>query len=155
MHVRPIVASFVDDEQVRRALDRLRAADIRRDAVAMLMAEPAGGPQFGLMTGTKLSEGLAFGAALGGLLGAALAPLVVTGDVLGAGLGPAIAALAGAGIGGGIGSIVGAVFGLGAPEYRAKLVDGPGRGGRILVAVWVEDDAQAEQVAEAFSHNES
>lgn len=152
MPARPIVGSFAGNEQVRRALARLHAAGIRRDAISLLMAEANRSPRFGLMTGYKLPEGTAFGAALGGVLGAVVGVLLVLGGITGGSeLGAAVAGLAGAGIGGGIGSLAGAVFGLSAPEYRAKLVEASGRGGQILVAVWVEDDEQAARVAQIFA----
>ncbi len=150
MRARPIVAGLTGNDQARRVLGRLHAAGVRRDAISLLMAEVDHSPSFALHTGTKLSEGVALGAGLGGALGAIIGALIVVGGVLGARvteLGPSLVALIGAGIGGGIGTIVGALVGLGAPEYRAKLVQGSARGEKILIAVWVEGEVEAEQVS--------
>jgi hypothetical protein len=151
MSPRPIIASFADEEPVRRALGQLHAAGVERDDIALLMAEEAHTPRFGLVAGHKLAEGVTIGAALGAVLGGLVGGLYVIDDVTwpdSVALGFALAWLAGAGLGGGVGSILGGLAGSRAPEYKARLVDASTRAGRIMIAVWVSDDARAQRVTQ-------
>lgn len=150
MRVRAIVANYADGEPVRRALGQLHAAGVERDDISLLMAEDGEhSSRFGLIAGHKGADGAALGAALGGVLGGVIGALAGLGDIAGPGtaaLELTVATLAGMGLGGGLGGILGGIVGLRVPEYRPKLVDATTNAGRVMIAVWVTDNARAERV---------
>jgi hypothetical protein len=94
---------------------------------------------FGVVTGSKASEGAAAGAAAGGAIGALVLGLAAVGSIAVPGIGllaagPLVAALAGAGAGGA----------SGIPEYEAKLYGTRLEQGGILVGANAHDPRQVE-----------
>ncbi len=151
-----VTAVFDDATTAARAIDRITALGISRDAISVLMSEETRGRNFSLETKSKAPEGAAIGAATGGVLGALAGGLVAVGSlaVSGVGLvavGPLVAALAGLGAGGAAGGAIGALIGLGIPEHEAELVAGEIERGGILVAVEAADSDQADDIEEIFS----
>ncbi|MCX5771419.1 MAG: hypothetical protein NTZ09_14285 [Candidatus Hydrogenedentes bacterium] len=153
---RTVTAIFDEASAAARAVDRLTALGISRDAISVLMSEETRGRYFGIETKSKAPEGAALGAAAGGVLGALAGGLVAVGSlaVTGVGLvavGPLVAALAGLGAGGAAGGIIGALIGLGMPEHEAELVAEELDRGGILVGVETADADQADDVEEIFA----
>lgn len=153
---RTVTAVFDDTNDAAKAVDRISALGISREAVSVLMSEETRGSHFSIETKSKAPEGGAVGAAAGGVLGALAGGLVAVGSlaVTGVGLvavGPLVAALAGLGAGGAAGGIIGALIGLGIPEHEAELAADQIERGGVLIGVETEDANQADDIEKIFA----
>jgi hypothetical protein len=151
-----VTAMFDDATSAARAIDKVMALGVSRDAISVLMSEETRSRDFGIEAKTKAPEGAAIGAVTGGVLGAVVAGLAAVGSlaVSGVGLvaaGPLVAALAGLGAGGAAGGVIGALVGLGIPEHEAELMASDIERGEILVGVEAADVNQADDVEEIFA----
>ncbi|WP_437964071.1 hypothetical protein WMF04_30685 [Sorangium sp. So ce260] len=122
----------------------------KRDAISLVMGDPARGHRVESGTGSKAVAGAGLGGAVGGAVGAAFAAFAAIGASVafpGLGLvvaGPIEAVLAGAGAGSAAGGLVGALVGAGIPEHRARAYEGGLRQGAILVGVHATSERDAE-----------
>jgi hypothetical protein len=144
-----VTSIFHDRARAENAIDALIRAGFRREDLSLLMSSDTRNQHFGVVTGSKASEGAAAGAAAGGAIGALVLGLAAVGSIAVPGIGllaagPLVAALAGAGAGGATGTLVGALVGSGIPEYEAKLYGTRLEQGGILVGANAHDPRQVE-----------
>jgi hypothetical protein len=150
-----VTAMFNTREECDSALRKLEQEGITRDQVTLLVTEKARRENFGLVEGTKASEGAVTGGVVGGLVGALWLGLATAGTVLIPGLnvvasGALIGSLAGLGAGAATGGLVGSLIGLGLPEHEAKIYEDKLRGGSILAAVEAPTDELADRIKAIF-----
>ncbi|MGC4095247.1 MAG: DUF3341 domain-containing protein [Polyangiaceae bacterium] len=132
----------------------LQNAGFPSHEISALFPDRRGTADFAHEHNTKAPEGAVVGAASGGLVGGALGLLAGVGALAIPGLGPFIAAgplmaaLSGASVGAAVGGVTGALIGLGIPEFEAKRYEGKIRGGNVLIAVSVHDNAQRDRATE-------
>src|SRR5689334_14894275 len=135
-----VVATFDTPGDAERALDALRRAGLRLDAVALTLREgpPAGPP--GAADLPAVVPGLATGAGVGGLLGGLAGWLLAA--VLSGGksiLGPSVLAstLTGAAVGAASGGLLGALLGLNATpdEDEDRFAEEPEAGGLVQMTL--------------------
>ena len=146
-----------NEEQARRIVDRLLAAEFSNEDISILYPERTQDVKRGSLTTekhTKAPEGGATGALAGGVLGGSLGLLAGIGALAIPGLGPFIAAgpllaaLSGSAVGGSVGLLVGSLIGYGIPEYEAKKYEEGLRAGNILISVHTEDSDEIKSATE-------
>src|SRR6186713_2030533 len=149
------VVGIVDDQaQAESLVGALQSAGFTTNDISVLLPDKRGTKDFAHEHNTKAPEGAVAGVAGGGIVGGTLGLLAGVGALAIPGLGPFIAAgplmaaLSGAAAGAAVGGVTGALIGLGIPEYEAKKYEGKIRGGNILVAVHVDDNAERDRATE-------
>jgi len=149
------VIGIVETEiQAESIIGSLQNAGFSSHHISALFPDRRGTADFAHEHNTKAPEGAVAGVAGGGIVGGTLGLLAGVGALAIPGLGPFIAAgplmaaLSGAAAGAAVGGVTGALIGLGIPEYEAKKYEGKIRGGNILVAVHIDDNAQRDRASE-------
>ena len=140
--------------QAESIVGSLQNAGFSSHEISALFPDRRGTADFAYEHHTKAPEGAVAGVAGGGIVGGTLGLLAGVGALAIPGLGPFIAAgplmaaLSGAAAGAAVGGLTGALIGFGIPEFEAKRYEGKIRGGNILLAVHVDDNAQRDRATE-------
>jgi len=142
--------------QAESIIGSLQNAGFSSRDISALFPDRRGTADFAHEHNTKAPEGAVAGVAGGGVVGGTLGLLAGVGALAIPGLGPFIAAgplmaaLSGAAAGAAVGGVTGALIGLGIPEYEAKKYEGKIRGGNILIAVHVDDNAERDRASDVL-----
>ena len=137
-----VVALFESQADAEQAIRDLKQAGFPRDAIGVVLRDPAYGRDPGNPAdGPPLpGETASAGALGGGILGGAVGLLAGVGALVLPGVGPVIAggalvtSLTGAGLGAAAGGMLGALIGLGIPDAAARhFEEGVGRGAVLVI----------------------
>lgn len=166
-NTRPLVTGlFPDRTSAEAAYSAAEARGYTSNDMNMAMSDETRKTHFSGTTtgketelGNKAAEGAGIGGAIGGAIGAIAAAVAAVGTTIalpGLGLviaGPIAAAVAGAGAGGAGGSLIGALVGWNIPEERVKDYEEGMKNGGILMGLRTKDDADAEELENAWKSN--
>ena len=154
-HTHTVVGVYDGPSHAEQALNDLQSAGFTPEQVSVVAKDKQDVKQMSDNT-DMAGEGAATGAVTGGVLGGMAGFLVGISALVIPGIGPIVgtgilvATLAGAGIGAATGGLVGALAGQGVPEEDAKGYEEHVKGGRILLTVQANSEAQADHARQIF-----